>query len=491
MSEATTRTFTFALPLANEDDSAWRPARGRYRQGVLAVALITLYLCVLLAAPVPLLAQAAPVAPAAPVVQPSPVVPQPTPVVSTKTEAQPNITWSLGSPPERLRYPANSEVRFTATAGEQDIKGLQLAQSTLQDPSTLLQLDASQLTLSKEDGTGGSSIEIPKNSTIPLKLKIAPSFSAPGVFAGDISFRIDGKPETQSFKLTVYSRSVCAMLLGGALIAVGLGLYFVVNVYLRRSTAIDDALFPAYQLRDTVAVLRDRLVEAQTQTRLPLAELGNVLRDIDDQLSPEKLAPYLPAVLISPSSSTTDWLANFRAYLTPISSRTAAMVVLINSGMRDSIISYWAQYPAAVTTALDKIDAVAVATLNADQAQTQLAPILQELQAAAKPPQAELTAFLASAPSGAVARFFILPPDTHTLQVRMLRNALWVWWLVALIALVSGFYSLVLQNFGFGSWADYIKCFFWGLGFSVAGTQLEQLTQTGVTSNFGISIPKA
>jgi hypothetical protein len=46
-------------------------------------------------------------------------------------------------------------------------------------------------------------------------------------------------------------------------------------------------------------------------------------------------------------------------------------------------------------------------------------------------------------------------------------------------------------NFGFGSATDYIKCSFWGLGFSVAGTQLDQLTQTSVAGNFGVTIPKA
>jgi hypothetical protein len=66
-----------------------------------------------------------------------------------------------------------------------------------------------------------------------------------------------------------------------------------------------------------------------------------------------------------------------------------------------------------------------------------------------------------------------------------------VWWIVALIALASGFYSVVLANLGFGTSTDYIKCFFWGLGFSVAGTQLDSLTQTTTTSNFGITIPKA
>ncbi|MGA7219355.1 MAG: hypothetical protein WBX38_13620 [Candidatus Sulfotelmatobacter sp.] len=73
----------------------------------------------------------------------------------------------------------------------------------------------------------------------------------------------------------------------------------------------------------------------------------------------------------------------------------------------------------------------------------------------------------------------------------MARNTLWVWWIVALIALASRFHSVILQNFGFGALADYIKCFFWELGFSVAGTQLDQLTQVTVTGNFGIIIPKA
>lgn len=60
-----------------------------------------------------------------------------------------------------------------------------------------------------------------------------------------------------------------------------------------------------------------------------------------------------------------------------------------------------------------------------------------------------------------------------------------------LIAFLAGMYVLVLSNLGFGTFADVIKCFFWGLGFSVAGGQLEQLTQSTVTGSFGISVPKA
>jgi hypothetical protein len=170
-------------------------------------------------------------------------------------------------------------------------------------------------------------------------------------------------------------------------------------------------------------------------------------------------------VVILPWSSGTAWQDNFKAYLAPIADKIGAMVVLVNSGVQPAT-AYWATHPAPVTTALGQIDALAPVVGNAAAAQTQLAPILQALQAAVNPPHAAVLApVLAAAPAGIVARLFTLPPDTNTLQVRLLRNTLWVWWLVALIAIASGFYSVVLQNFGFGSWADYIKCFFWGLGF--------------------------
>lgn len=254
--------------------------------------------------------------------------------------------------------------------------------------------------------------------------------------------------------------------------------------------ATEDALFPAYQLRDTLVIVRQRLADARTQTGLPFVQLTAALNDLDGPLAPQALASHLPAVLVAPWSSAIDWVANFRAYFAPISDRAGAMVVLMNSGVRTAL-SYWATHPVPVTTALGQIDAPAPGVRNADVAQAQLAPILQALQAAVTPPHPALAPLLAGAPAGVVTRLFTLPPDTHTLQLRLLRNMLWVWWLVALIALASGFYSVVLQNFGFGSWADYIKCFFWGLGFSVAGTQFEQLTQTSVAGNFGITIPKA
>ena len=415
-------------------------------------------------------------------------VPAPPPA---QPQASQNINWSIGHPPERLRFPANSEIQFTVSAGDKEVKDVRLAQSTLQDSTTFYQLDASQLQLCADDGKCDVGIDLPPNTTRRLMLKISPAFSTPGIFTGEIVLRVASKPETQSFKLTVYSRTGLAMLLGALLISSGLGLYFLVSVWLRRNIAVDDALFPAYQLRDTLAVLRRKLSDAANQTHSPFVALTRVLDELDSQLTPQALASRLPSVVILPWSSGTAWQDNFKAYLAPIVDRIGAMVVLVNSGVQ-FVTGFWATNPGAVSTALSQIDALAPAEGNAAAAQTQLAPILQVLQAAVNQPHANVLApLLAGAPAGIVARLFTLPPDTHTLQVRLLRNTLWVWWLVALIALASGFYSVVLQNFGFGSGADYIKCFFWGLGFSAAGTQLEQLSQTAVVGNFGITIPKA
>lgn len=406
--------------------------------------------------------------------------------------AQPpqKIVWNLGHPPERLRFPANRQAEFTVSAGESGATGLCLAQSTLQDADTLLQLNASQLQLCADDGTCDKPIDIPANNTRRVTLKISPAFRKPGVFSGEVSFRVAGTPEMQSFKWTVYSRRCYAMAAGAVAIAAGLLLYFVINVMLRRRIAVDEALFPVYQLRDTVTALRRKVANASTLTSVALDPLTNELKTVNEQLAPKALARLLPPLLYLPTSSATDWQEKFKAHIAPLADHAGALVTLVNSGVQHAI-SYWVTNPTEVRKALRDIANLASSVRSADAAQAQLAPILLALQTAVSPPHPALGPLLQAAPAASLARWLTFPPDTQTLKVRLLRNTLWLWCLVALIALVSGFYSLVLENFAFGSCTDYMKCFFWGLGFSVAGSQLEQLTQPSVASSFGINIPKA
>lgn len=271
------------------------------------------------------------------------------------------------------------------SAGEKELKDVRLAQSTLQDVTTFLQLDATQLQLCAEDGKCDTGFDVPANTTRRFTLKIAPGFGTPGIFTGEIAVRIAGKPETQSFKLTVYSRSHGAMVLGGFLIVLGLGLYFVINVLLRRRITIDEALLPAYQLQDTLRILRTRVDEASALTHVPMAALTAAIDRLDTQLTPQALATHLPPIMVSPWSSGTTWLDTFKVYLTPISDRAEGLVVLVNSGVQVAI-GYWATFPAPVALALGQINALAPTATNAATAQTSLAPILQALQAAVSPP---------------------------------------------------------------------------------------------------------
>ena len=131
--------------------------------------------------------------------------------------------------------------------------------------------------------------------------------------------------------------------------------------------------------------------------------LTQTFLQLDAQFKPQALAGLLPSVVILPWSSGTAWQDNFKAYLTK-SDKIAALVVLVKSGVQFST-GYWATNPAPVTVALGQIDALAPASGNAATAQTQLAPILQTLQAAVNPPHAAvLTPVLATAPAGIFAR---------------------------------------------------------------------------------------
>jgi hypothetical protein len=410
---------------------------------------------------------------------------------SHRSEGQRNIVWNLGRPPERFRFPANSVIQFNVTAGDQGVCDLQLTQSTLQDFTTLFQLDASQLHLCLDKDHCDAEINVPPDSTRRLEIRIDPKFQTPGIFNGELAFAIKGKPETQSFKLTVYSRTRRAVVFGALVIALGLAVYFFVNVFLRRRIAIDEVLLPAYQLRDTIESLQRKVSEAAKLTQIPLNALADDLKQLEKQLEPEILADHFPSITVLPSSSGTTWMDSFKGYLTPLADKTAAHVVLVNSGVQTAL-AYWTTFPGPAATVLHQINLLVPSVSNAATAQAQLAPILQTLYAAVNPPHATmLVPMLADAPPNLAARVFTAPPDTHTLQLRLFHTTLWVWWIVALIALASGFYSVVLANLGFGTSTDYIKCFFWGLGFSVAGTQLDSLTQTTTTSNFGITIPKA
>ena len=416
------------------------------------------------------------------------------------------LTWSVSQPSERLRLPENASVQFVVHVNTKstDVGSgkamLHLVQSGLQDANSLYQLDTNDLCLCAADTNCDGAQQCAKQLTLqpvagthnPI-LRVRKSFTTPGTYTGQVSLRLGDQPELQSFKLTVYSSSTRYQWLGAMSIAAGLALYFCLNVWLRRRVAVDDALLPAYRLRDAVDALRERIEKYCVQSNLELPQLTATVDELLRQLTPRALAAQLPLLLASPWAATPGWLDTFKTSLGKLSDKATALTALVSNGVRVAI-QVGGRHPAILSEAISAIDALALEIDSAQNVPTQLAPILDELDQNIRAAQsAKATREIATFDAAMAGAYLAssLPPDTQTLQVRLATGATWVWLLVALISLVAGGFVLVLQDFGFGAPADFVKCFFWGLGFSVAGTQLEQLTQTSITSQFGINIPKA
>ena len=424
--------------------------------------------------------------------------------------------WSIVPSVEQLRFPSDSVLSFyvniprsSAPGASADAAGnpqdsasgapqLTLVASSLQDPDSKLSLPAESLYLCgvgkkvTDDGCKRSGIAVlDRNARLtPLKLIVDPAFSKNGTFSGNVSFKLNDHPEVQVLKLTVYSRSTCSMWIGAGLIVLGLLLYLFVTVFLRQSIAISTAQLAASELNDTIATLGAKLQTVQRQTSVNLPGLTNALKAEASQITAVAIKPKLPSLLANPFVSGADAASQFSSYITPVSDRVAAYVVLIDNGLTFATAAFSSK-PVPSKMALESIDGLSVAVKNADDARIKLAPILEALhsalvQTSGLQPQVQ-------AASISVMRASLFARGVDSTSIRMHLEAavgiLWLFW--TLVATIGGFASLILANYGFGSGSDYLKCLLWGLGFSVAGSQLQSLTQSSVSTTIGISVPKS
>jgi hypothetical protein len=85
---------------------------------------------------------------------------------------------------------------------------------------------------------------------------------------------------------------------------------------------------------------------------------------------------------------------------------------------------------------------------------------------------------------GSVKAWLISP---ESLQRSFTELNVWSWIVWAILTMVGGFYLLILDKAGFGLIADYILCFFWGIGLP---TTAEKLTPAGVLQSLRITTIK-
>jgi hypothetical protein len=396
-----------------------------------------------------------------------------------------SVRWSLGHPLERLRVPMDRELEFTVRAEDKPVRGLSIVQSTLQDASTLRMLPAGRLEVRSAAGSSDHSLDVPAHSTRRFRLVISPDFDGAGVFVGDVSFAIAGQPESQSFRLTVFSRPPWAWLIALGFMLAGLLAYFWINVIWRRRSAVKQALLPAYRLHDQMVVLQTILARAAEKAGIPLPQLTQEIQRLANDTAPDSLKRFVPPAF-SPFTNLDDDLKELKSAWSGWATRAAVVSLLVRRGIEAALL-FLETRPGPARAALKKIDGL-VTSETVDSAGAQLATILNDLQRD-PPVGAGAAAPMSVHPTVAMAALLTLPPDTATLELQITRESWAVWVTVAAVALATGYTILVQPNYGFGTEADYLKCFFWGLGSSVAGTQLEQVSHM-LASNFGISIAR-
>ncbi|MEJ0091897.1 MAG: hypothetical protein WDN46_00165 [Methylocella sp.] len=76
------------------------------------------------------------------------------------------------------------------------------------------------------------------------------------------------------------------------------------------------------------------------------------------------------------------------------------------------------------------------------------------------------------------------------LTVEIANTSLLAWALFAVPATALGAYVVVLANTGFGLAADFLLCFFWGVGLPIGAQQLTQSTTISTAASaLGVTVP--
>jgi hypothetical protein len=377
-----------------------------------------------------------------------------------------SFTWAVAGPPDMV-LAKGRRASITVTTGDRPATGIEIVQSSLQDPASRVSLGTEHLELE-----GGK--RVPKSSTRELVFKVKETFSHAGTFTGSLTLRVDQQAATQAVNLTVYSSSWRRRAVGVFWIAVGILLSVFLGVYAKNKANRLEALRSAAALRERLPSLRLSLDAAEKKTSLP--QLLGLQDQLEQQLTESFLdrQAMLPPKLPIDASSTK----KLEDHLTKMAKLLAIVDEIVRRGI-DPVIRDWNEAtPAPYEKALKDLDALA------DPAK-ELSLVREGVdQARAKLPSEEATSLVQGVRGAPRQR----TASELAVELENLRGDVWLVWAVVTVAL--GFTVLILSNPGFGTGLDMMKSFFWGLGLQVAGQQLQQLTPGKVASRFSLPVPK-
>ncbi len=407
-----------------------------------------------------------------------------------------DFTVVLKPPVASWSVDKNPHTSMTIDTALGELHAVQLSHSTLINPDTNEQMGADAFALSPDPVCA---VDWKKPAAIPVKgtpatvyLCFNPSLERVGKYLGQLWLTSEEKHDFASFQLTVFATSFGRQLFGAGLILLGIVLFFVVTVLIRRRSNRLAAMLPAARLLDVCGVLQTRLAKIASDTAVdwPVqkdANISGTLAYVSAQLQTANLdrQGYLPTVIGNPASvQTLD--PQYQSLLQRLAAQLDALTLFINEGL-GLCADRWpavvaAHVEPAGKTAMTSIEGLFPYSGPSDGLRRQLASIVVGLD------NAIATAVGSATRSGGAAAPSQLTLDQINVQLHEAGWLLFGVW--GFLTLLVGVAALILGHDGFGTGPDLLRCFLWGLGLQAAGSSLQQLGPTAITNAFSLQISR-
>jgi hypothetical protein len=411
------------------------------------------------------------------------------------------FTWKLLPVAEVRRWNASDPLRFTVSVGPVTATSVRLLSSSFMDGEELNVLGrVFRLCADREPQSAsacdGRPISLAANETHILSIRpLEAGAVVPGEYKGSFTLVAAEKPDGESFPVTLHVSQPGWQVAGAILIAAGLVLAWLVNVFLQRRNEQNVALMPAALLVEQVENLRIEHSRFATLTSLELGNTAAHLEKVLTALSKKtlKASGYINSAFafFSRPAGTGQPAKTYQQYLAEADELVALLSLLIEGGFRQAMHSWKPTRPeserAIIVNALNDMDALVAAGMPL--------PTKEGLAASL---QARLTAMrnALTAASGvqddsqdAVTSRVGYSSERISFETAAI-NAIG-WAVFAALSFVVGWYVLIVSDPSFGQWKDLLLCFLWGFGLPAAGEKLASLSSPSVAKAFGVTLTRA
>jgi hypothetical protein len=315
-------------------------------------------------------------------------------------------------------------------------------------------------------------------SRVPHTLYVRPNGTLPvGTFKGNLLIAAAEKTDPAVLALTVYSPHPDGLLLGVAALAAGVLISLFLQVFGR-------SWIQQKSDRLAIAMLRKRLTDTEDEfKKLPAALRAAAeawtKRADDLKKDMKELDSLVRSKIPQPFADEVASVETLKAALERHGKTVSLLRQLLRDGLR-AVAAILERKPDARAAAEET--AAAIASISAvENAATLIADELTKLRKAAQDAGPPLLAAAGGRRADSVS----------TIKLEVAAASLIIWFVWALIAVLSGALLLIYQNPAFGTDYDLLVCLAWGIGVSIAGQQATQVNPGGVAQSIGIKLPGA